>query len=100
MVRNVLSKLELEDDLADKLEQRARRHGRSVEAELREVIQDLPAEGEHAPAPESPGLGTRMAARFRGIGLKEGEEIQELRGMQLRPLFSFDDDAVEDDKSE
>ena len=100
MVRNVLSKLELEDDLADKLERRARRHGRSVEAELREVIQDLPAEGEPAPAPDAPGLGTRMAARFKGIGLKEGEEIQEMRGMQLRPLFSFDDDEVEDGKSE
>ncbi|MEA2343287.1 MAG: hypothetical protein QOF63_1456, partial [Thermoanaerobaculia bacterium] len=35
-----------------------------------------------------PGLGTRLAARFRDIGLKE--EIPELRGYPAQPA-DFDD---------
>ena len=38
-------------------------------------------------APEV-GFGTQMANLFRGVGLKEGEEIKEIRGMRLQvPKF-------------
>jgi hypothetical protein len=30
------------------------------------------------------GFGSEVAALFRGIGLKEGEEIPELRGLELQ----------------
>jgi hypothetical protein len=30
------------------------------------------------------GLGSEIATLFRGIGLKEGEEIPELRGLKLQ----------------
>jgi plasmid stability protein len=53
-----------------------------MEAEARDILRDaLKAEI------SSPGLGTRIAARFRGIGLREGEEIQELRGHTIRSPF-------------
>jgi len=31
------------------------------------------------------GLGSEIAALFRGIGLKEGEEFPELRGFTIKP---------------
>jgi hypothetical protein len=36
------------------------------------------------------GLGTRIASRFHKIGLRQGEEIQELRGFSLEPI-NFED---------
>jgi hypothetical protein len=35
------------------------------------------------PAPKK-GFGSEIAALFRGIGLRPGEEIQELRGFTIR----------------
>jgi plasmid stability protein len=73
---------DIEDDVKERLRRRAKRHGRSMEAEARDILRDaLKAEI------SSPGLGTRIAARFRGIGLREGEEIQELRGHTIRSPF-------------
>ena len=73
----------LDDDVIDKLHQRAQRNGRSLEAEAREILIDaVKSEGS-----EAVGLGTRLAARFRGIGLEE--EIPELRGYPAIP-FEFD----------
>jgi hypothetical protein len=43
-----------------------------------------------APAPKSGGLGTEIAVRFKDIGLRNGEEIPELRGHFIRP-WKFDD---------
>jgi plasmid stability protein len=70
---------QLDDDLKEKLQKRARRHGRSTEEEVREILRNaVRSEGD-----ARPGLGTRLAARFRGIGLKE--EIPELRGYPAEP---------------
>jgi hypothetical protein len=37
---------------------------------------DLPTEG----------FGTRFASHFKGIGLREGEEIKEWRGFTIEPV--------------
>ena len=66
------------------VQRRAQRNGRSMEAEVREI---LVAE-EHKDRKPQYGLGTEIANMFRGVGLKKGEEIQELRGMRMRiPKF-------------
>lgn len=67
-----------------RIQRRAKRNGRSMEAEVREIIINAALQKE---APEV-GFGTQMANLFRGVGLKEGEEIKEIRGMRLQvPKF-------------
>jgi plasmid stability protein len=68
----------LAEDVKVKLRERARRHGRSTEAEVRDILRSaVRAEG----APSRP-LGTRIRARFARIGLDE--DIPELRGQPAR----------------
>lgn len=69
---------QLEDDVKARLQQRARRHGRSTEEEVREILRSAVHDEGRAPA----RLGSRIAARFAGIGLEE--EIVELRGQPVR----------------
>ena len=70
----------LEQSVKTKLQRRAKRHGHSMEEEVRNILRDAlkanKAEGE--------GLGTRIQRRFEGIGLLE-EEIPVLRGQYARP---------------
>jgi plasmid stability protein len=69
----------LDDGLKGRLQRRAKRHGQSMEAVVRDILRDALRE-EEAPAG---GLGTEIANMFRGVGLKEGEEIPELRGFTM-----------------
>ena len=69
----------LEDDVKAKLQLRARRHGHSTEEEVREILRNAVREEGGAQAP----LGSRIAARFAGLGLTE--DVPELRGEQARP---------------
>ena len=69
----------LEDQLKTRLQRRAKRHGQSMEAEARDILRNALRE-EVAPAG---GLGTEIANMFRGIGLKEGEEIPELHDFTM-----------------
>jgi antitoxin FitA len=76
----------LEDQVKGRLQHRAKRHGRSMEEEAREILRNALRE-EEAPKRE---LGSEMVALFsgHGIGLKEGEEIPEIRGMRMQiPKF-------------
>lgn len=73
LVRNV------DEPLKKRLQRRAKRNGRSMEAEVREILRETLRQEE---TPQY-GLGTEIANMFRGIGLKEGEEIQELRGLHM-----------------
>ena len=73
---------DLEDDVKERLQRRAARHGHSMEAEVRDILRDV-VKTEQAAAP----LGTQIAARFDGIGLGEGEEIRELRGFSIKSPF-------------
>jgi plasmid stability protein len=70
---------QLEEVVKERLKRRARRHGRSMEEEVRAILRDaVKAEGR---SPER--LGTRIAARFRRIGLET--DVPELRGSRPRP---------------
>jgi antitoxin FitA len=70
---------QLEDDVKQKLQLRARRHGRSTEAEVREILRTAIRDE----ASEPVRLGSQIVARFARIGLDE--EIPELRGQPVRP---------------
>jgi len=73
----------LEDDVKTRLRKRAKSHGRSMEAEARDILRDAVKVNK----PGTEGFGTRFASYFKGIGLKKGEEIRELRGeVWARPV--------------
>jgi plasmid stability protein len=76
----------LDDRLKARLQKRAKRNGHSMEAEAREILRDALREKQ---APERK-LGSEIVALFsgQGIGLTEGEEIPEIRGMRMQiPKF-------------
>jgi plasmid stability protein len=73
----------LDDDVKAKLQRRARRHGRSTEEEVRDILRSAVRE-EGAPLPP---LGTRLGARFARVGLDQ--DVPELRGQPARPA-AFD----------
>jgi plasmid stability protein len=76
---------DLEQSVKTRLQRRAQRHGRSMEEEVRDILRNAVNETE---AP-SAGLGTEIAALFKGKGLQS--EIGELRGFAIKPA-SFDDE--------
>jgi plasmid stability protein len=65
----------------EKLQRRARRYGRSTEAEIREILRNAVRSEGSNPAP----IGSRIATRFRRVGLDK--EILELRGESVRPAI-------------
>ena len=69
----------LEDTLKTRLQRRAKRHGHSMEAEARDILCNALREREKPRG----GLGTEIANMFRGIGLREGEEIAELHDFTM-----------------
>ena len=69
----------LEDDVKARLKRRAERHGRSMEEEVRSILRNA-AKEENRPLPN---LGSRIAARFAGIGLTR--DLPELHGQRSRP---------------
>lgn len=78
LVRNI------EQSVKAKLQRRAKRHGRSMEEEVRDILRNAANE------PELPkvGLGTEIASLFKGRGIKF--EVKELRGYPVSPI-SFDE---------
>jgi plasmid stability protein len=71
----------LDEEVKKGLARRAVLHGRSMEAEVREILREVVLAEEAG----SPGLGTQIADLFRDVGFEEGE-IQELRGPIFRPV--------------
>jgi antitoxin FitA len=71
----------LDDDVKKRLKKRAEKHGRSMEEEVRDILRAAVTKDKST----EEGLGTRFANHFRSVGLREGEEIQELRGFPVRP---------------
>jgi plasmid stability protein len=69
---------QLEEEVKTRLKRRARRHGRSVEDEVRHILRDAVREESRV----TPNLGSRIAARFRKIGLDA--DLPELRGQTPR----------------
>ena len=73
----------LDDDVKVQLQKQAARAGRSMEEEVRAILRAAVAQGDQ---PEK-RLGTRIAARFAGLGLDQ--EIPELKGRMPEPA-TFD----------
>jgi len=71
----------LEEAVKKKLQRRAKRNGRSMEEEAREILRDATKDE----ARKVQGLGTRIAARFRNYGLRKGEELTKLPPIILQP---------------
>ena len=70
---------QLDDDTKARLQKLARKHGRSTEEEVREILRNA-VRAVDAP---STALGSRIAARFADVGLEA--EIPELRGNPVIP---------------
>ncbi|MCC7275626.1 MAG: Arc family DNA-binding protein [Alphaproteobacteria bacterium] len=70
----------LDEEIKSRLRRRADRHGRSVEAEVREILRDAVRSEDPTRLP----LGSRIAARFVGIGIDD--DLPELHGSALRPM--------------
>ena len=71
----------IEDDVKLRLKLRAARHGTSMEAEVRQILRN--AVKDEAPAAGS-GLGSRIAARFAGLGQGLDQPLPELKGQAPR----------------
>jgi plasmid stability protein len=69
----------LEDSVKARLQRRARRNGRSMEEEVREILRVAASETNSTAV----GLGTKIAALVKGTGLRF--EAPELRGYVLKP---------------
>jgi plasmid stability protein len=69
----------LDDETKRKLQRRARRHGRSTEEEVREILRAAVSGDDRL----APPLGSALAARFARHGLSE--ELPELRGAPAKP---------------
>jgi plasmid stability protein len=65
---------QLEDEVKARLQRQADRHGRSMEAEVRDILRAA-AKNDGRPAG---GLGSRIADRFRAHGLDS--DLPEIRG--------------------
>lgn len=76
----------LEQSVKVRLQRRAKRHGHSMEEEVREILRIAANETDR---PEK-GLGSEIAALVKGTGLKF--EAKEFRGYSVKPI-SFDDDS-------
>ncbi len=74
----------LEDSVKARLQRRARRNGRSMEEEVREILRNAAHERED----RNEGLGTRLAKIVKGTGLNF--EVEELRGHPVKPAV-FDE---------
>jgi plasmid stability protein len=70
---------QLEDDVKARLKQRAARHGRSMEEEVREILRNAARDEGRTVAK----LGSRIAGRFRRAGLDA--DLPELRGQRAKP---------------
>jgi plasmid stability protein len=76
----------LEQSVKSGLQRRAKRHGRSMEEEVRDILRNAVKE----PAPAEGGFGTEVAALFAGNGIDFA--IPELRGYTVHaPTFRDED---------
>jgi plasmid stability protein len=78
VVRNI------EDDVKERLQRRAKKHGRSLEELVRDILRDAAKDTR-----PTGGLGSEIAALFKDVGFEEGE-ILEWRGYPVQPA-KFDE---------
>ena len=77
VVRNI------ETEVKSRLQRRAKRRGRSMEEEVRDILRNAAKEEDTSVG----GLGTEIASLFTKVGLDT--DIPELRGHEIKPT-SFD----------
>ena len=70
----------IEDDVKQRLKERALSNGTSLEAEVRDILR-VASLADNKPA--GPGLGTRIASRFAKLGLPG--HLPEFKGQTVRP---------------
>jgi plasmid stability protein len=70
----------LENSVKTKLQKRAKRHGRSMEEEVREILRDATKDE----ARPKKGLGTEIVALFKDVGLRPGEELPKMPEIVLQ----------------
>ncbi len=75
LVRNV------PEAIKERLKRRAKKHGRSMEEEVREILRNAA----HEPEKQQYGLGTEIANLFRGLG--PAPEIKEIHFRLKPPKF-------------
>ena len=71
---------DLESDVKARLKRRAVQHGRSLEAEVRDILRNAVKEDDR----RGGGLGTRIAVRFARLHLRE-DELPELPRQTIEP---------------
>jgi plasmid stability protein len=76
----------LEEQTKARLQRRAKRNGRSMEEEAREILRNAVRENSK---PEV-GFGTASVTLFSGQGITLDKPIEEWRGFPLKPI-SFDE---------
>ena len=85
----------LDDDVKERLRARAKRHGRSLEAEARAILEEatIGERSKRRGPKEKKGFGTLMHERFKDVGLTDAEwklfneGIEEIRrGSTIRPV--------------
>ncbi|TKT75348.1 hypothetical protein [Aquamicrobium sp. LC103] len=70
---------QIDDDIKQRLQERAAKHGTSMEEEVRSILRAAVLQDEG----ELKGLGTEIASIFRGIGV-EGEPLERLPKSSVR----------------
>jgi antitoxin FitA len=80
----------LDDRVKARLQRRAKRNRRSMEAEVREILNNAANENTEPKL----GLGSEMAALFSGSGVYLDKPIDEIRGMKMQ-IPNFEDDRFE-----
>jgi len=73
----------LDDEVRDRLRDRAHQHGRSMEEEVRDILRAAVVDGALVPGPQK--FGTWCRDQFAGCHLDAGGEIPEWRGHRARP---------------
>jgi plasmid stability protein len=70
---------DIEEGVKARLKRLAERHGRSMEEEIRQILRNAAKESSRPIA----RIGSRIAGRFSGTGLKT--DLPELRGQLVQP---------------
>ena len=84
----------LDDGVKERLKARARKHGRSLEAEARSILEDAANDKTSSKRPQKKekGFGTLMHERFKTTGFTDEEyaeferHLAELRAEPLKPV--------------
>jgi len=73
----------LDEGVKEALRRRARCHGRRMEEEARLILSKAAQSSDWRFTADRPGMGSRMAQLFAGLGLEHS--IEPLKGEQVQP---------------